>query len=457
MNRLSLLDIGFVLTETASSPKHVAGLLIFALPADLPEDGLAQMVAQLRTQPVYPPFDQVLALAPPAPPRWTRAARVDTHYHIRHTRLPSPGSEAQLLELAAELHEPLLDRSRPLWEMHVIEGLQGDRMALYFKVHHAYADGITLSRWMVQSLSGSAEDAGTLPLWSRETRPPGGQGGALDPLELLREAGRHALTLAELGTMTLRHGLQLAGAYDSRVPVPFSAPRTPFNGASTRDRGIAVENLDLEQVHSLAHRCEASVNDVVLTLCDIALREYLEARQVPAQRPLVAEMPVNLRRERAGEGRGNQISILLVEMGEATADPLQRLHQIRDSSKRVRRQFSALSEETVTTYSLSTQIIAQLGESLGLNDQAPPLGNVVVSNLPGPVQPVYFRGARLLSVYPISVLAPNVALNITVYSYAGSLCIGLVAASRKLPDLPALAAGINRALGVLEKAARQAG
>jgi len=454
------MDIGFVITETAASPKHVAGLLLFELPADMPAEGIGEMVAQLRQQAVHPPFNQVLKFTPPALPSWITASRVDTEYHIRHTRLPSPGSDAQLLELTGRLHAPLLDRARPLWEMHVIEGLEGHRMALYFKVHHAYADGVTFSRWLVDSMSASPSELDSLPLWARQREGSGTPAPPPDPAELLRQFGRHALTLAELGTMTLRHGLQLAGAYDSRVPVPFSAPRTPFNGMTSRERSIAVHNLDLDQVKQLGNRLGASINDVILTVCDMALRQYLGDRHAQASKPLVAEMPVNLRRDGASEKTGNQISILLVEMGQPSADPLQRLRQIHDSSRRVQRQFSALSEETVTTYSLSTQIIAQLGEALGLNEQAPPLGNVVVSNLPGPRQAVFFRGARLQSVYPISVLAPNVALNITVYSYAGTLCIGLVAARRQLPDLASLAREIGAAFHTLEEAAgekRQSG
>jgi WS/DGAT/MGAT family acyltransferase len=448
------MDIGFVITETATSPKHVAGLLLFELPADMPAAGVAEMVAQLRKQPVHAPFDQILKFAPPALPCWTTARQVDTEYHIRHTRLPSPGSEAQLLELTGKLHAPLLDRSRPLWEMHVIEGLEGHRMALYFKVHHAYADGVTFSRWLVDSMSTSDSEIDTLPLWARVRRSAQAPSTLSNPAELLRQLGRHALTAAELATMTLRHGLQLAGAYDSRVPVPFSAPRTPFNGISSRDRSIATQNLDLEEVRQLGNRLGASINDVILTLCDMALRQYLGEHHAQTSKPLVAEMPVNLRRDGISEKTGNQISILLVEMGDPAADPLHRLKQIHDSSRRVQRQFSALAEETVTTYSLSTQIIAQVGEALGLNEQAPPLGNVVVSNLPGPQQAVFFRGARLSSVYPISVLAPNVAINITVYSYAGTLCIGLVAARRQIPDLGSLAERIGKAFSALKKAAR---
>ena len=456
MTALSLLDLGFVFTETSASPKHVAGLLIFDLPESDLGDTVGKVVDIMRAAPVRAPFNRVLKTGRYGLPEWQRITNVDTTHHIRHLRLPRPGTEAQLMDLVEQLHAPLLDRNRPLWEVHVIEGLENNRVALYTKLHHAYADGVTFSRWMVESMSTTPVDMDTVPPWAIQHLPDTGKSAnEINPLEILRQLGRGALTLAELGTMTLRHGLQLTGAYDSRVPVPFAAPRTPFNGAPTSDRAVTVLSMELSELRDLGRSVGASINDLVLTMVDIGLREYMRRHKIQTDKPLIAEMPVNLRRDAAAEQSGNQISILLLELGDAKASPLERLAQIHAASRRVQRQFAALSEQTVTTYSLGTQIMAQVGEALNLNDTAPPLGNVVVSNVPGPQVPLYFYGTRLRGVFPISVLAPNVALNITVYSYAGRMCFGLVAGKRQIPDLPDLTRYIKSSLQVLKDAARQ--
>jgi diacylglycerol O-acyltransferase len=454
MTTLSMMDLGFVITETMASPKHVAGLLIFDLPEGHPEDVVGKLVEQTRAAPVRAPFNRYLGSSRFGLPQWHRSPKVDTTHHIRHLRLPKPGSEAQLLDLVEQLHAPLLDRARPLWEVHFIEGLENNQVALYMKLHHAYADGVTMSRWIFDSLSKSPDDLDTMPPWSREQiAEPEAGAGSINPLELMRQVGRGTLTVAELGIMTLRHTLQLTGAYDSQVPVPFAAPRTPFNGAPNPDRAITVLSMGLEEMRGLAHSLGASINDLVLTMVDMGMRDYMGKHKISASKPLVAEMPVNLRRDATTEKSGNQISILLLELGEAKAAPLDRLKQIHLHSRQVQRQFAALSEQTVTSYSLGTQIIAQVGEALNLNDQAPPLGNVVVSNVPGPRSESYFRGARLRGIYPISVLAPNVALNITVYSYDGKLCFGLVGGKRQIPDLPDLTSYIEASLQVLKDCA----
>ncbi|MCJ7556651.1 MAG: wax ester/triacylglycerol synthase family O-acyltransferase [Gammaproteobacteria bacterium] len=456
MSSLSMMDLGFVITETAASPKHVAGLLIFDLPESDPGNTVGKVVDTMRAAPVRAPFNRVLKTGRYGLPEWQRITNVDTTHHIRHLRLPRPGSEAQLMDLVEQLHAPLLDRNRPLWEVHVIEGLENNRVALYTKLHHAYADGVTFSRWMVESMSTTPVQMDTVPPWAIQHLPDAGQiTNEINPLEILRQLGRGALTLAELGTMTLRHGLQLTGSYDSQVPVPFAAPRTPFNGAPTSDRAVTVLSMELLELRDLARSVGASINDLVLTMVDMGLREYMRQHKIQTDKPLIAEMPVNLRRDSATEQTGNQISILLLELGDAKASPLERLAQIHAASRRVQRQFAALSEQTVTTYSLGTQIMAQIGEALNLNDTAPPLGNVVVSNVPGPQVPLYFYGTRLRGVFPISVLAPNVALNITVYSYAGRMCFGLVAGKRQIPDLPDLTRYIKDSLQVLKDAARK--
>ena len=452
MTSISLLDYAMFLTETRENPRHVAGLMIFEPPAGAGKDFVARLVDEMREVPPTPPFSWKLSARLGAMPVW-EDSDPDMRHHVRHLAVPRPGGLEELLRLVSELHSEMLDRRRPVWEFYLIEGLPDGQFALYSKIHHAYADGATMSHWLDGSLSYDRNSDKLTPVWAL----PGPAGrrsrhtSLTKVLEALgKTAGRQLITVAELYTMILKHSLKALHLTESKVPIPFTAPRTILNQRLTAARSIAAAAIDLERLRRAGKAAGGTINDVVLTLCDAALTRYLEERGELPPKPLIAEMPVNLRDEKSNDG-GNVLSILLVEMARGKMSIRQRFDTISDSSHTVIKEFSGLSNDAVMTYTLVVQILAQIGDSLGLADKLPPLGNLVISNVPGPRRSLYLRGARLTEIYPLSTVAPGTVMNITVFSYAGKLLFGLVGGRDAVPDLQQLADFIPKSLVELEE------
>lgn len=452
MTSISILDYAMFLTETRESPRHVAGLSLFDPPADGGEDFILRMVEDMRAVPACPPFSWKLGSRLGALPVWTET-EPDMKHHVRHLALPRPGGYAELMKLVSDLHGELLDRSRPVWEFYIIEGLPGGQFAFYSKVHHAYADGATMSRWLDVSLSTDPKSDKFRPLWSL-AGPAGRRRRQQSLTQVLEEfgktAGRQLVSVAELYTMILKHSLKALRLGDSKVPIPFTAPRTLLNQRLTAPRSVATATIDLERLRRAGKAAGGTINDVVLTLCDAALTRYLSEHGELPPKPLVAEMPVDLRAEDHEDG-GNVISILLVEMARGNMNVDERFNAIRDSSHTVIKEFSGLSNDAVMTYTLVVQVLAQLGDSLGLAERLPPLGNLVISNVPGPPQALFMRGARMTGIFPLSTVAPGTVMNITVFSYAGKMLFGLVAGRDAIPDLQQLTDYIPESLVEFEQ------
>lgn len=456
MQHLSLLDLGFLITETKASPKHVGGLQIFKRPKGA-RSGFAQRLYRelLQASEVKAPYNQLIHLAPGALPQWRAAPSVALDQHLFLHALPrGQGDRKALYALVAELHEPLLDRRRPLWEMHLIDGLADGGFAVYLKMHHACADGVTMVRWVAQALSDSPDDRRLRPVWTidhggQRTRARGGSGQRLQAVGAqLLGAGRHALGVARLGAMLLLEGGRLT---KNAVALPFVAtPRTPLTGKATPGRQFASAMLPMARVDALRRRTRATLNHVALTCLDGALRHYLAELGVELKRPVVIQMPVNLRRE-GDRNAGNKIGIVLVELSPPTDDPYLRLRNVGYSLRGVRTMIDSVEPAAIETYTVLTQALATAADLLGLHALLPPMGNTLVSNVPGPKQPLYLKGAELLEMLPVSTLPAGNLLNITLFSYAGQLFFCLVATD-ELPDLQLLAGYVDRAFTELEAA-----
>jgi WS/DGAT/MGAT family acyltransferase len=454
MAKLGFYDYAFLLTETADSPKHVAGVQVFEPPADYPGDYVRDLMDALRERPPGGLFKLKLKPAVLGSPEWIDDESFDLEYHLRHARLPRPGSDQQLMDLVGRLHSVLLDRQRPLWELHVIEGLEGGRFALYAKIHHSYCDGITLVRLMMGTLNTSPDDTTLYASWESRHEAPlkkqaRGLGKRLEKsVGLLR---RGATTAVELSGLAARFAMQSLGMHKSKFPVPFTAPRTRLNTAVTRARRAAIGDMSMAQLKSVAKTTETTLNDVIVTICDIALTRYLKDHKDSPHTPLVAQIPVSLRRE-GDDHLGNQIAILPVTLGHAGRDPLKRLLEVHESSAQLKEEATALSPDSVSFYTLAIQGAAQFVEMLGVGDALPPLGNVLISNVPGPREPLYLWRARLVASYPLSAIPPGLAMNITVFSYDGKFDIGLIAGYDAVPDIELLPGYMADALGALEAA-----
>lgn len=457
MSKLSLMDLAFFVAESEASPKHVAGLQICKRPAGAPAGYARTLWRELLTcTDVQPPFNRLIHFSLTALPSWVDAESVDLKQHIFFHKMPRGGNSRQhLYELVAHLHEPLLDRSRPLWEVHVIDGLWGGRFALYQKIHHAYADGVTMTRWTTQSLSETPDPAWLKPVWlsnhsgPRETRRQKvNLQAAQTLLQTLVGAGRQALGIGRLGAMLLLESVKLT---KNAIAVPYLSTRhTPLTGQVTRGRQFATTTLAMARMQRVREVTRSSLNHVALTCLDAALHRYLLDQDVELKQPITIQMPVNLR-QLGDRSAGNRIAIVLVELSAPTDDPYVRLRNVGFSLRNVRVMVDGVVPSAVQSYTLMTGLIAQIAEMLKLSRKLPPMGNTLVSNVPGPARPLYLKDALVEEMHPISTLPASNLVNITLFSYAGNLTFGLIATD-ELPALQQLGNYIQKAFSELEQA-----
>ena len=442
MTKLSIIDAGFLLIESPSNPKHVACLQIFRLPKGKGPAWLRHLLSDLKQSSPGFPFNQRVVMKNPLKPKLVQDDDIDMDYHLRHTVLPRPGNDDQLWEMTARLHANVLDRDQPLWEFHLIEGLTDRRFAFYTKIHHALADGVTMNRWFAEAGSLSPDEPDSHPIWQTErTRQaveknePSYLQLMLEGLKLLGGGVQTTMDLTILSAKLIQHRF-FEG--HKEVTLPLSAPHTPLNVSPGAARCLAATTFQLDLIKSIARSQKASVNDVLLTICDLSVSRYLTEHGNETKEPLVVYMPVNLRSDDEGDG-GNMVSLLQVRMASNHEDSLVALQQIKTSSRTAREVFSGYGKPAIQVYSLAIALLAQAEESLKLDRLLPPTNNLIVSNVPGPKQKLYFRGAESLSAYPISTLAPLTSLNVTANSYGGTIHVCLVSGRSAIPDLSKLA------------------
>jgi diacylglycerol O-acyltransferase / wax synthase len=452
MTRISITDYAFLLTETADSPRHVGSLQIFRPPEGYQGDFVGDLIKAMRWHKVGEPFDQRLKVSLTGRPQWAPDPNFELGYHLRRSALPAPGSRRQLADLASRLHAFMLDREHPLWELHFIEGLEDGCFAVYTKIHHAYCDGATLVRLANASLSADPKDATVRAFWQM-SRDASGEPPERDLRAALTGVGgglRSILVMGkELSEIAGKMALDRLGLAKSSLEVPFTAPRTALNGHITRARRIAGSRLEIERLKAVARATGTTLNDVVVTICDISLRRYLARYAQLPRSPLVAQLPVNLRRQ--GETTStNILGIIPVRLAGVSRNPLKRLREVHRSTAEMKEALLALSRETVMAYTLLIQGAAVVGDLLHVSGLAPPAGNILISNLPGSPVALYLRGARLEEIYPISTIPPDMVMNITVFSYAGSMFFGMIAGYEAMPHLTEMRTYLREALEALE-------
>jgi diacylglycerol O-acyltransferase / wax synthase len=444
LRSLSTLDLAFFLAESEASPKHVAGLMLFRKPVRARRDFGRRLVDELKRhdQPTEP-FNLVIRFAGLAGPHWEPAADFDIDEHVFYHRPAKSCSWGEAREMAARLHEPVMDRSRPLWEYHLLDGIEGGRFAIYFKVHHAYADGMTMTAWLQKTLSDSAGDLNMRPVWAMpaQSRRKKRAGQASLP-DRLRGLGSQSLSqLQTAGGIARLAALQLlerGGITSGTVPLQFGTSHdTPLTGSASPGRSIATACLDMDEIKGVCRSARITLNHVALACIDAALHRYLEATGYPVDHPLTIQMPVNLRR--AGrEKAGNMVGVALVELAAPTDDPVRRLQDIGHSLQKARRLVEDVPGDAMQQYTVISALTAEMIDKLRLSDRIPATGHTLVSNVPGPPGTLYLKGAKLEENYPISILVPGLRSNITLFSCSGILNFGIVA-TRDLQDLDLLA------------------
>lgn len=452
MELIAPLDSLFLVGEAREHPMHVAGLQLFEPPEGAGPDFIRELYADLIAR------DDISATFRKHPAEifggignltWAVDRDLDLEYHIRRSALPSPGRVRELLELTSRLHGTLLDRHRPLWESHLVEGLDDGRFAVYTKIHHALVDGVSAMRRMRLALTTDPSDHDVRVPWGRnDRRAPRGAGG--DALaRLMKNTESFAESVVALGPSTVR--LARKGFFEQQLTLPFEAPKTILNVPIGGARRCAAQSWAMDRIMGVKKAAGVTVNDVVLAMCGGALRAYLLELNALPDRPLIAMVPVSLRED--DSSGGNQVGALLSNLATDTDDPAKRLRAVSESMRANKDVFSSLPQLqrlALSAFNVSPLLLSSLSPALGT--AAPPPFNLVIANVPGAREPLYWNGARLDGNYPLSIALDGQALNITVSTRAGFMDFGLVGCRRSVPSLQRLLGHLEDSLAGLERA-----
>jgi WS/DGAT/MGAT family acyltransferase len=464
MKSLGGIDASFLYMETAQTPMHVAGLSIVELPKGF--NGSFYDVYKRHIASRLHLFPVLKKKIVPVPwdidhPIWIDDDALDIDYHIRNLGLPKPGTMQQLEELVGRLHSNFLDRSRPLWEFYVIDGLADGHVAIYTKIHHAAVDGgagMALTNMMYDTSPAGRQI---------EPAPPASATKAPDALELIGGAYKNMLSQQVSALQKIPDVLKAIASVAMpvvgnvvRIPTQglpnLTAPKTILNATITSQRAFTARSLSLADARAIAKETGTKLNDVVMATCAGALRRYLIEKHALPKEPLVAFVPVSLR-EPGNTESNNQVSGMLCSLATDIKDPLERLKAIQESSRQAKDLSGKVRDATPRDFSIfgAPFVMHEAMQLYGrshLADRLPPPANAVISNVPGPQTPLYVAGAKVLTLYPVSIPSHGMALNLTVQSYCGSLDYGLTACRKTVPDLRKLAGYLDESLQELHEA-----
>jgi diacylglycerol O-acyltransferase len=463
MHRMSGVDAAFLYGETEAWHMHVSAVILVdptEVPGGFDPERFEARIAQRL--PLVPQFRWKLVEVPFGidRPGWVEDPNFDISYHVRHIGVPPPGGPKELGELIGDLVGYKLDRNVPLWEMWVIEGLADGRVAILTKVHHSIIDGV------------SGSEMATV-LFDLEPDPPDLDdeieerviGAVPSPAELVvRGMGRMMLSpyrFARFTDQTVRQGLSFIGFQRRLRPpaIPFQAPRTSFNAELTPHRRFAYISVALGDVREIKDAFGVKVNDVVLALCAGTLRRYLELGDELPHAPLIAQVPMSLRAENDVSSVGTKVGAMFASLATDIDDPVARLGAIHESTQSAKEMQNALAADKIMGLTELTApgliaLAARMYTAAGLGSLAPPIMNLIISNVPGPPFPLYVAGAPVEACYPMGPLLYGTGVNITVFSYTGRIDFGFMVCPELVPDHWSLAEGIPIALDELLTAAR---
>jgi WS/DGAT/MGAT family acyltransferase len=431
MSSLKPMDLAFFAMENQNRPMHMAAFQLFELPKNASGKFISRIVQAYRDGAVGPPFNQKIKWLSEGVARWEQV-EADLSYHIRHIAVPGPGSMEQLYEIVSFLNTPLLDRAYPLWEIYVIEGIEHNRFAVMVRVHHAMLDGASAIRQLRQSLSTSVRDrkirspCDTLDEPGDTPRKPAGQSASnRDTRKLLSQLNKLPGGMRDLTGGLMGMGAQALGIRKSGMTMPFGATRASFNNTAVSSaRRYANCELSFPLIKAVARANKATVNDVVMTAIDAALHRYLVEQGDRFEERLVALMAMSLRERGDPEAAGNQVSAVLVPMGESDCSVQDRLEQLKAATTQAKEESRKLSPALLQTYSL---VIAG---GAALSELYPPLSklphaNVLISNMPGPREQLYLCGARLVGLHGLPIVPPGAGVNVTFLSLGDTICLGV--------------------------------
>jgi len=428
---IPLIDLAFLLIDRTEAPANVGIVLIFDPPRGMGSDRtLREILRAYRATPPTAPFDVVPELPPLGLPHWVRPARVDMKQHVRRETLPAPGSPEQLDERIAELHRGRLDRSRPLFEVHLIDGLASGQFALYIKSHHVTWDGRSAAARIFGSMSSEPG-----PLLTGFHAIPNAAGAETPNLAGdLRTLLTHAFAFRELySQVTNRIATLRAMSARPRGNAPFAGPHTRLNQRVAAGRTVARFSLPLGEMRRIGHSFGGSINDVLLAVTDDAVHRYLRGFGERPAEPLVGMCPVSVR-EPGDLELGTKASTLFVRLGSPRAGVATRLREIIASTAAAKAEFHSMSTEASLDLALVAFGLWMTSDAFGLGAYTRPVVNFVVSNVGGLAGTRYLGRSRLVGAYPVSMVADPAGLNFTAFSHDGRMDVGIVASCANVPD-----------------------
>jgi WS/DGAT/MGAT family acyltransferase len=467
MQRLSGLDASFLALETPTSHMHVAALLLVdpsTVPGGLDFGTVRKFVAsRLHTA---APFRRRLVTVPFGVhhPMWVQT-EVDIEQHVHRVTVNAPGDQRELASLVGDLAARQLDRRKPLWELWVIEGLAGGRMALLAKVHHAAVDGIGANDILVSMLQLSPDEPAP-PVddeWEPEQPPPAPVRLAAAGAALVANPARLVSVARRTAGAALRVRRQQQDVASDHPGVPragvFAAPRTSFSVPITERRAFAFRQLPMDKARAVKRANGVTINDVVLAMCGGALRHYLAARDQLPDTPVVAMVPVSVRTDRVDPG-GNRITSTVTSLGSHIEDPLERLQTVHEAMQSAKARLRLVGADALRNWAefASPAVFAaatRLYSRYHLADHHRPLFNLTMSNVPGPDFRLYTAGALIEGIFPLGPIYDGAGVNISVMSYQGVFDVGINVCPDVFEDPWELADAMIIELDALHKASRK--
>jgi WS/DGAT/MGAT family acyltransferase len=457
MDRMSPLDASFLHIEDHVSHMHIASVAIFEGPPPPIEDVRAMVASKL---PIVPRYRQKVKFVPLdlGRPVWVDDPHFNLEYHVRQTALASPGGDEQLRTLVGRVMSQQLDRTKPLWEMWVVEGLSDDHWALLSKTHHCMVDGVSGTDLLTVVLDREPEpERRVLDDWKPEPEPSTAQlvaralaERATSPYEQLRSfraAGRPANEIVK-GMRNL-------------APLARMTPKTSINGPIGPHRRWAWARSSLADVKTVRGGLGGTVNDVVLTAITRGFRDLLEGRGEDVSKAVIRTLvPVSVRTKGPGPATGdgtynNKVSAMFATLPVAIGDPEERLQSIRDQMAGLKESAQAVAGEALTAMSgFAPPMLLALGTRVATRIPQRHV-NTVTTNVPGPQFPLYACGRRMLEAFPYVPLAGQVRVGVAIFSYDGKINFGVTGDYDTAPDIQVLCGGIEAGMAELVKLAEQ--
>jgi len=467
MRRVTSLDAAMLYAETREMPMHTMGVVILEPSPDEPllpamrrvfEERM-HLLAPLRRRVVAGPLEL-------GDPHWIEDPAFDLDNHLRRAAIPAPGSMRELAEFVGDFAGRLLERSKPLWEMVIVEGVEGGRIAIVVKVHHAAMDGGRVVELLLGCLFDPTPEGRTVPppeeAWTPD-REPSLAWFAADTARALATRPIHAIrAIGDVATKIGRAALAHRGSRSNTAGL-FEAPATPFNGALTPHRSVALADVAFADLKTIKRAFGTTINDVVLAASCDALRSWLLAHGGLPERPLVVNVPVAVRSE-GEDDAGNRVSMVLVHLPVQIDDPVERLMAIHTEMRRAKAEHGRAGGDVFQRFTdVLTNITVpwllthamEFYSSAHVADRLPFLWNLVISNLPGPAVPLYCGAAKVVRVYPLGPVQQGSGLNLTVLSTMDRMCFGAMACKEMVPDVEDLATGFVDATERLRRLAER--